>query len=59
MNEYRFEDIVSKEESKDNYTKAEFSATVTADKMEKFYEICGDNNPLHMDSCFAKEEGFK
>lgn len=58
MNEYRFEDIVSKEESKDNYTKAEFSSTVTADKMEKFYEICGDNNPLHMDSSFARERGF-
>lgn len=58
MNEYRFEEIISKEEDKKEYTKAEFSTTVTAEMMQKFYEISGDDNPLHMDETFAKEQGF-
>ena len=58
MNEYRFEKIISKEEDKKEYTKAEFSTTVTAEMMQKFYEISGDDNPLHMDEAFAKEQGF-
>ncbi len=58
MNEYRFADIISKEENRDNYTQAEFKVTVTEDMMRKFYEISGDDNPLHMDPVFAGEEGF-
>lgn len=58
MNEYRFEEIISKEEDKTEYTKAEFSETVTSEMMQKFYEISGDDNPLHMDEAFAKEHGF-
>ena len=58
MNEYRFEDIVSKEENATEYTKAEFCTNITAEMMQKFYEISGDNNPLHMDEEFAKEKGF-
>ncbi|MCR5672053.1 MAG: MaoC family dehydratase [Butyrivibrio sp.] len=58
MNEYIFEELISKEEDKDNYTKAEFSVTVTSEMMEKFLDICGDNNPLHVDESFAIEKGF-
>ena len=58
MNEYRFEDIVSQKEDKEGCTKASFDTTITPDMMEKFYEICGDYNPLHMDKEFAKERGF-
>lgn len=58
MNEYRFEDIVSKEENADSYTCAEFTVTVTEEMMDKFLEISGDNNPLHVDSEFAKGQGF-
>ena len=59
MNEYRFEDIVSKEMDKENYTRAEFQATVTADMMRKFLEITGDINPLHNDAEFARGKGFE
>ena len=58
MNEYKFEELISKEEDRENYTKAEFNVTVTEDMMDKFLGICGDNNPLHVDSSFAKERGF-
>ena len=58
MKEYRFEDIVSRDENKTEYTKAEFSVTVTAEMMQKFYDISGDENPLHMDEEFARDKGF-
>lgn len=35
-----------------------FTRTVTAEMMEKFYEISGDENPLHLDAEFAKKKGF-
>ncbi len=37
---------------------AEFTRTITADMLEKFREVSGDNNPLHVDENFAKEKGF-
>ena len=37
---------------------AEFSREVTADMMEKFREVSGDANPLHVDESFAKGKGF-
>ena len=58
MNEYRFEDIISKEEDKENFTKAEFTVTVTEEMMKKFLEITGDINPLHNDASYAREKGF-
>lgn len=36
-----------------------FSRKVTPEMMEKFYEISGDENPLHRDEEFAKEKGFE
>ncbi len=44
---------------------AEFTANgggqgiITADMLEKFKDISGDNNPLHTGENFAKEKGFK
>ena len=59
MNEYRFDDIISKEEDKENYTRAEFTVKVTAEMMRNFLDITGDVNPLHNDEEFAKGLGFK
>ncbi|MBP5281786.1 MAG: MaoC family dehydratase [Lachnospiraceae bacterium] len=52
MNEYKMSDLaVGMTES--------FSRKVTPEMMEKFYEISGDENPLHRDEEFAKEKGFE
>jgi 3-hydroxybutyryl-CoA dehydratase len=37
---------------------ANFSATITREKLNYFLEISGDNNPLHTDEIFAKNSGF-
>lgn len=37
----------------------EFEFDITQEKMNKFLEITGDNNPLHQDSLFAKERGYE
>ncbi|MBQ7615496.1 MAG: dehydratase [Butyrivibrio sp.] len=58
MNEYRFEDLISKEENKENPTSAEFEVTVTKEMMEKFLEITGDVNPLHNEKDYAVSKGF-
>ena len=51
MNSYKFDDIsVGLEEH--------FNVTVDADKLDKFLEISGDNNPLHSDISYAKSRGF-
>jgi 3-hydroxybutyryl-CoA dehydratase len=36
-----------------------FEKTVTSTMMDKFLDISGDNNPLHVDSEYAKEKGFE
>ncbi len=58
MNEYIFEDLISKEENKENPTSAEFEVTVTKEMMEKFLEITGDANPLHNEKDYAVSKGF-
>ena len=35
-----------------------FTRTITDDMMKKFLEISGDENPLHIDSEFAKSKRF-
>ncbi|MDA9279883.1 MaoC/PaaZ C-terminal domain-containing protein [bacterium] len=52
MNEYKFSDIqIGLEES--------FKVKIDVFKMDKFLEISNDINPLHIDSNYAKEKGFK
>ena len=51
MKEYKISDIyVGMKES--------FSRTVTAEMMQKFFDITGDENPLHRDKFFAEKKGF-
>ncbi|MBO4375005.1 MAG: MaoC family dehydratase [Lachnospiraceae bacterium] len=51
MNEYCFEDLeVGKKES--------FSVRITEQMLDSFKDISGDENPLHCDEAFAKEEGY-
>lgn len=51
MNQYHFEDMyIGMAES--------FQVTITEDKMQKFCEISGDDNPLHRDAAFARDRGF-
>lgn len=52
MNEYKFSDIkIGLEES--------FSIKIDCSKLDKFLDISGDTNPLHVDSRHAKKKGFK
>lgn len=51
MNEYKFFDI------KVGHTEA-FNIKIDAVMMDKFLEISGDNNPLHINSEYAKSKGF-
>ncbi len=59
MNEYRFEDIRSKEEYGSDCTSEEFTVTVTREMMEQFLNITGDVNPLHNDGDYALSKGFE
>lgn len=36
-----------------------FTVTITPDKVEKFAELSGDFNPVHMDEQFCLEHGLK
>lgn len=51
MNEYKFNDIQIGEE-------VSFDYNIDQEKMKKFFEITGDNNPLHTNLEFAKEKGY-
>jgi 3-hydroxybutyryl-CoA dehydratase len=51
MNSYKFEDIkIELEES--------FNITIDSFMMDKFLDISGDINPLHIDKEYAKNKGF-
>lgn len=51
MNAYKLSDIfIGMKES--------FSRVVTAEMMDQFLEISGDENPLHNDETYAREKGF-
>ena len=51
MNEYNYENLAVGQE-------ASFSRTITVEMMESFLHLSGDENPLHADEAFAKENGF-
>ena len=51
MNHYVFEDLTLGLEHF-------FDVTITAAMLERFYDISGDSNPLHIDSAYAKAKGF-
>lgn len=52
MNKYSFDDLyVGMTES--------FTVTITQQMMDDFERITGDNNPLHKDSSFAKDKGYR
>ena len=51
MNRYKFVDIyLGLEET--------FKVVITPEKIDKFLEISGDLNPLHVDSEYSKSKGF-
>ncbi len=51
MNEYKFSDLtIGREES--------FYVTLDSSKVDKFIDISGDINPLHVNCDYAKEKGF-
>lgn len=52
MNTYLYKDIYIGQVE-------EFEFDITKEKMNKFLEITGDNNPLHQDDSFAKERGYE
>jgi len=52
MNKYLFSDIkIGLNHS--------FEARVSSEEMDKFLDISGDNNPMHIDSTYAKSKGMK
>lgn len=38
---------------------ASFKIKITLDKMNHFFAVCGDENPLHMRDEYAQNKGFK
>lgn len=52
MNHFKYNDLFVGQ-------KEEFIAEITQEKMEKFYELTGDDNPLHRSGKFAKQHGYK
>lgn len=51
MNEYKFSDIYEGLEES-------FDVVVTSDMMQKFLEISGDINPMHLSAEYAQQKGF-
>ncbi len=52
MNDYCYSEIAVGD-------KEAFSYTVTEEKMDLFFHLTGDENPLHRDTSFAEAEGYK
>ncbi len=51
MNAYKISDLSAGMEE-------HFQVTVSEERMEQFYSLTGDGNPLHREDAFAKEKGF-
>lgn len=52
MNEFKYENLTVGQT-------ANFSRRVTEEMMKNFLALSGDENPLHTDENFARENGFK
>lgn len=52
MNHFKYNDLFVGQ-------KEEFIAEVTQEKMEMFYALTSDDNPLHRNEQFAKQHGYK
>lgn len=52
MNEYKFDSIVMNQ-------RAEFEVIITSAMLDKFKEITGDINPMHINDSYAKEQGYE
>ncbi len=52
MNHFKYNDLFVGQ-------KEEFIAEVTQEKMEMFYALTSDDNPLHRSEQFAKQHGYK
>ena len=52
MNEYEFKDLREG-------MQASFEKKITAKDISDFVKVTGDNNPLHVDTIFYKDYGFK
>lgn len=52
MKHYSYEEIVEGQ-------KEVFSVTVTEEMLDSFEQITGDHNPLHRDSEYARNKGYK
>tara|TARA_B110000211_G_C14041625_1_gene537044 strand:- start:267 stop:686 length:420 start_codon:yes stop_codon:yes gene_type:complete len=52
MNEYLFSEIKLG-------IKHSFTVEINKDMMQKFLDISGDNNPMHLDVTYAKSKGMK
>lgn len=59
MNLYTFDEITAYSDQREAADTAEFEVVVTDAMMQKFYEICGDQNPMHTDALYACENGYK
>lgn len=51
MNHFSYDDIAVGQT-------AEFSREITAEMLDRFRDISGDENPLHNDEDYAKKKGF-
>ena len=51
MNTYKFNELTLG-------LKAEFSATVSLKTLQQFRDLSGDENPLHLDTEYARTRGF-
>lgn len=54
MNEFTFQDICLAENMEQSFT-----VTITQEMMNNFLKITGDSNPMHVNSNYAKANGFK
>lgn len=52
MNDYRYDEL------RPGQTEATFTQAVTAEMLDAFLSLSGDENPLHTDEAYARAHGF-